>query len=109
MTVAFIVVVILALVPQLLFTVLYWKWIPTWTKNPYGRLAQFGSWSISLTLILCLILATIGKRLSQQFLGEIFVIGFLPLLTFGYMQLYLLKKAVESASKEREEAQQHDN
>lgn len=109
MTVAFLVVVILALVPQLLFSMLYWKWIPHWTKNPYGRLAQFGSWSISFTLILCLILATIGKGLSRDSLRDIFVFGFIPLLAFGYLQLYLLKKAVDSASKEREEAQHHDN
>jgi hypothetical protein len=42
-------------------------------------------------------------------LRDIFVFGFIPLLAFGYLQLYLLKKAVDSASKEREEAQHHDN
>lgn len=107
MTVAFLIVVILTLVPQLLFSVLYWKWIPQWTKNPYGRLAQFGSWSISLTLILCLILATAGRHLGREVLREVFVFGFLPLLVFGYLQLSLLKRAVDSA-KEKEEVDHHD-
>ena len=107
MTVAFIVVVVLALVPQLLFTALYWKWIPAWTKNPYGRLAQFGSWSISFTLTLCLILATAGRGLPRESLREIFTFGFLPLLFFGYLQLALLKKAVDSSKNNDQEGHEH--
>ena len=97
MTVAFTVVVILALVPQLLFTSLYWKWIPTWIKNPYGRLAQLGSWChiILLTLYLCFVL--FGKYFNPTVAGVMLVAAFIPLVVFGFLQLLLLRKALDQS------------
>lgn len=97
MTVAFTIVVIVALVPQLLFSALYWKWIPLWTRNPYGRLAQFGSWCHIILLTLYLVLTLFGKHFNQFITGIVLVSAFVPLDIYGFLQLILLKKAVESA------------
>lgn len=104
--VAFTVVVVMALMPQLLFTALYWKWIPTWIKNPYGRLAQLGSWChiILLSLYLCFIL--FGKYFNQVVAEIMLVSAFVPLVIFGFLQLLLLKKAFESSKIEHRE--EHD-
>jgi uncharacterized PurR-regulated membrane protein YhhQ (DUF165 family) len=100
--VALIVVIALALAPQLLFTVLYWKWIPTWIKNPYGRLAQLGSWChiILLSLYLCFI--TFGRHFGRTIAEAMLVSAFVPLVIFGFLQLLLLKKAFDSSSIEHQ-------
>lgn len=109
MATAFTIVVVLALVPQVLFSMLYWKWIPLWTKNPYGRLAQLGSWChiILLSLYLCLVL--FGKHLNHIVSGVILVSAFVPLVIFGFLQLILLKRAVDSSKTKRMEEEMASN
>lgn len=97
MTTAFIVVVALALVPQIIFSMLYWKWIPAWIRNPYGRLAQLGSWCHIILLTLYLALAVFGQYFNQTMAGVILILAFVPLVVYGLLQLILLRKAVESA------------
>ncbi len=97
MKLAFIVVIALALVPQIIFTVSYWRWIPSWIRNPYGRLAQLGSWChiILLTLYLCFLV--LGRQINPYVAEAMLLTAFLPLVFFGYLQLILLRKAVDSA------------
>lgn len=97
MTTAFIIVVVLALVPQILFSMLYWKWIPVWIRNPYGRLAQLGSWCHIVLLSLYLGLVLFGKHFNPHVAGVVLILAFVPLVVFGVLQLVLLKKAVEAA------------
>lgn len=104
MTGAFITVVVLALVPQVLFSFFYWKWIPQWTKNPYGRLAQLGSWCHIILLSLYLIFVLFGRHFNPTFAEVLLISAFIPLDIFGYLQLSLLKKAVDSAREERGES-----
>lgn len=99
MSVAFTFVLSLALAQQVTFSVLYWRWIPAWVRNPYGRLAQLGCWSLALILILALIVSATGHS-GDSTAKTIYFFGFLPLLAFGFLQLDLLKKAVDSAREE---------
>jgi len=100
-TIAFTVIVALALLPQILFSILYWRWIPNWTKNPYGRLAQLGSWCHILLLSLYLVFVIFGKSLNPTFAGVLLVSAFVPLVVFGFLQLALLKLAVDSSMNEK--------
>lgn len=90
-------VLIVALVLQILFTMLYWKWIPSWVKNSYGRLAQLGSWVHIVLLSIYLCFLWFGKYFNV-FVAEVMLISaFLPLVFFGLLQLVLLKEAVYSS------------
>jgi hypothetical protein len=100
-TAAFIVVVVLALMPQIAFSVLYWRWIPGWTKNSYGRLAQLGSWCHIILLTLYLVLVLFGKSFNPIVAGVILISAFVPLVLFGVLQLILLKRAVDSAKEKK--------
>lgn len=99
MTVAYIVIVILALLPQLAFTVLYWKWIPSWVKNPYGRLAQLDSWSQIVLLVLFMVILISGSYFSPGEKRFIATFSITPWIFLGLLRLTLLKRAVDSASK----------
>jgi len=99
-TIAFVVIVTMALLPQILFSVLYWKWIPNWTKNSYGRLAQLGSWCHILLLTLYLVFTIFGKSFNPIFAGVVLISAFVPLVVFGFLQLILLKMAVDSSKSE---------
>lgn len=101
MLVAYIVVILLALLPQLLFSVLYWKWIPSWTKNPYGRLAQLDSVALILLLLFFLFVVILGDSMSQGEKRAIAVVLMFPFIVGGFFKLTLLKRAVDS-SKEGE-------
>ncbi len=102
MAAVYVTVVALALAQQVTFSILYWRWIPHWTKNPYGRMAQLGCWALIIPLFLSLVTFAIsdGGGEGGNTLKVIFTIGFLPLLVFGFMQLDLLKRAVDSGSTE---------
>jgi len=96
-------VLIVALALQILFTILYWKWIPSWVKNSYGRLAQLGSWVHIVLLSIYLCFLWFGKYFNR-FLAEVMLISaFLPLVFFGILQLLLLKQAVDSSRVEHPE------
>ena len=97
MTTAFTTVVILALLPQIAFFVLYWRWIPAWRFNKYGRLAQAGAMChiILLTLYLCLVWW--GKYWNHTVTEVVLVAAFVPLIFFGIFQLSLLRLAVDSS------------
>lgn len=97
MIVAYIVVVSLALLPQIVFSALYWRWIPSWTKNPYGRLAQLGAWCHIIFLTVFESFLIFGRHLNQTLASYVFIASFLPLIFFGILQLSLLKEAVDSA------------
>jgi hypothetical protein len=97
-TAAFVTVVSLALLPQLLFFVLYWKWIPSWIHNKYGRLAQAGAMCHIILLSLYLFLVAFGKHFNPRLEGIVLVLAFVPLIFFGLFQLSLLKLAVDSAN-----------
>lgn len=112
MSVAFTVVVIMALVPQVLFTISYQRWIPSWVKNPYGRMAQLGSWCHIILLSLYLVLVLFGKHFNHVVSGVVLVAAFVPLVVYGFLQLILLKKAVESAKalkEHKERLKTYDN
>lgn len=101
MVAVYVTVVALALAQQVTFSFLYWRWIPQWTKNPYGRMAQLGCWALIVPLLLSLInFAISGGGSGSNTIRLVFIIGFLPLLAFGFLQLDLLKKAVESGEAE---------
>ena len=107
MLTAFIVVISLALMPQILFSALYWKWIPLWIRNPYGRLAQLGSWCHIVLLSLYLVFLLFGHLFDRYVASIMLIAAFVPLVLFGFLQLFLLKKAVDSAAAketEKEEA-----
>ena len=108
MIVAYIVVVALALLPQVSFSFLYWRWIPSWIKNPYGRLAQLGAWCHIIFLSVFETFLIFGRHLNPTFASYVFIFSFLPLIFFGVLQLDLLRKAVNSAREEKETAG-HDN
>jgi hypothetical protein len=93
-------IVILALVPQLLFSVLYWKWIPAWIRNPYGRLAQLDSWSLILLLIFFLVILALGDHIGQTEKRVISAVLLLPFIFAGFLKLTLLKRAVDSSKDE---------
>ena len=105
---AYIVIISLALVCQLAFTFLYWKWIPSWVKNPYGRLAQLDSWSQIVLFSFFLTLLTIGTGLSVDSKRTIAAICLMPFIFVGFFKLRLLKKAVDSAKQENNEEEKHD-
>ena len=102
MTTAFVIVATLALIPQVIFTVLYWKWIPAWVKNPYGRLAQFDSWCRILFYSIMLFLIAFGSKIGHAWASVVFISGFVPVIFFGIFQLALLKRAVDSAKEDKE-------
>lgn len=104
MQTAFTIVLIMALVPQILFSALYWKWIPDWVKNPYGRLAQLGSWCHIVLLSLYLVFTEFGRHFNPTVAGYMLILAFVPLVVFGFLQLYLLRMAVESSRVEHKEA-----
>ena len=103
MIMAYIVIITLALVCQLAFTFLYWKWIPSWVRNPYGRLAQLDSWSQILLFSFFLILLTVGPEISTNSKRAIAAICLMPFIFVGFFKLILLKKAVDSAKQEDNE------
>lgn len=106
---AFTVVVIMALVPQLLFSALYWKWIPLWIRNPYGRLAQLGSWCHIILLSLYLFLVLFGKYLTPFATQTMLILAFVPLVIYGFLQLILLRRAVVSSLEKNKEAVASDS
>lgn len=97
MTAAFVTVVSLALLPQLLFFFLYWRWIPSWIHNKYGRLAQAGAMCHIILLSLYIVIVVFGKHFNKDFEGIVLILAFVPLILFGLFQLSLLKLAVDSA------------
>lgn len=101
-------VVALALVPQVLFSVLYWRWIPQWVKNPYGRLSQLGSWCHIVLLILYLLFLLFGRSFDKWVSGVLLILAFSQLVIFGILQLLLLRKAVSDSEKE-DLVHPHDN
>jgi hypothetical protein len=107
--VAYIVVVALALLPQITFSFLYWRWIPSWIRNPYGRLAQFGAWCHIVFLSIFEFFLVFGRHINPKFASYVFILSFLPLIFFGILQLDLLKKAVNSAREEQKERNNNDD
>jgi hypothetical protein len=105
-TAAYIVVVALALLPQILFSVLYWKWIPTWTKNPYGRLAQLGAWCHIIFLSVLEVFLVFGRHMNPNIAKYIFLASFSPLIFYGIFQLSLLKRAVDSVEKDSSQGEE---
>lgn len=99
---AYIVVVAVALALQIAFSLLYWKWFPSWVNNPYGRLAQLGAFALITNLTLVLLVNTFGHDWGRSEVRTIFTFGFLFLVAFGVLQLILLKRAVDSAKQEEE-------
>lgn len=91
----FVIVLAIALLLQILFSMLYWKWIPGWVKNPYGRLAQLGSWVHIILLSLYLCFTFFGKFFNRYVAEVMLISAFLPLVFFGILQLLLLKQAVD--------------
>lgn len=102
MRLALTIVVAMALVPQVLFSVLYWRWIPQWVKNPYGRLSQLGSWCHINLLILYLLFLLVGRSMNRWMAGSMLILAFSQLVVFGFLQLALLKRAVVASKKEDE-------
>lgn len=102
MQTAFTIVLILALVPQVFFSVLYWRWIPDWVKNPYGRLAQLGSWCHIILLSLYLVFTEFGRHFNPTVAEYLLILAFVPLVIFGLLQLHLLKMAVDSSQVEHD-------
>ena len=94
---AYVVVIALVIAPQLLFSVLYWKWIPAWTKNSYGRLAQFDSWAQVLLLVNLLLFSTGWSDLPLGDKRVILSICLVPSVFIGILKLILLKRAVDSS------------
>ncbi len=103
MRLALILVVALALVPQVAFSGLYWIKIPQWTKNPYGRLAQLGSWCHILLLSLYLLFLAVGRYMNRYVAEGLLIVAFGQLFFFGILQLHLLMKAYAESSKSVEE------
>ena len=101
-TTAYLIVVTLAWLPQVLFTVLYWVWVPQWTRNPYGRLAMLQAWYLVTILSIIMYISAFG--LDRDIARGIFTFSFLPLAFLGFLQLFLLKKAVDSSKARNEEA-----
>ena len=101
----YIVVIALALAPQILFTVLYWKWIPSWVKNPYGRLAQLDCWSQIALLSLLLVFLIVGQGMSIEAKRGFMALCLIPFIVLGVFRLILLKRAVDSS---REEERSND-
>lgn len=100
----FSIVLVAALLLQVAFTMLYWKWIPGWVKNRYGRLAQLGSWVHIILLSVYLCFTWFGKLLNVLFAEVMLISAFLPLVFFGVLQLVLLKAAVNDSKAEHKEA-----
>lgn len=109
MITAYIVVVALALLPQVVFSVVYWWKIPSWIKNPYGRLAQFGAWCHIIFLGVVLVFLTVGRQTDPHLANFIFLFSFFPLIAYGVFQLFLLKKAIEESRKEEREREYSDS
>lgn len=102
MTTAYVVVVALALLPQMIFSFLYWRWIPYWVNNPYGRLSQLGAWCHIIFLFMLLSFLVFGEYFNRLVSEYIFLASFFPLIFYGILQLILLRRAVNE-SKERSE------
>lgn len=96
-TAVFIVVVATALILQLLFSIFYWVWSPGWVKNPYGRLAQLGSFAHIILLSLYIFFVLFGKHVPKNITAVVLISGFFPLVFFGVLQLILLRRAVNSS------------
>lgn len=109
MTVAYIVIVLLALLPQAAFTVLYWKWIPSWVRNPYGRLSQLDSWSQIIILFVFLVFLVSGDSVDRDTKRVVMAFCLTPFIFLGVFRLSLLKKAVDSSKIEDREKVEHDN
>jgi len=102
---AFLIVVILALLPQIAFSICYWRMIPSWVNNPYGRLAQLGAWCHITFLTFYLVVQLFHKYFNVIWVDVIFISAFVPLILFGCFQLYLLKVAVRSAAEEKQKVE----
>lgn len=100
---SFVTIMILALAPQVFFTIFYWSLIPTWVGNSYGRLAQLGAWCHIILLSLYLSLILFGTSFNPYVAQIMLLIAFLPLVFFGFFQLVLLKRAVNSSDVVQEE------
>lgn len=109
MVAVFIVVLGVALVLQVLFSFLYWRWFPTWTSHPYGRLAQLGSFSHTILLLIYIFFILFGKLLSQRVAEVVFLSGFIPLIVFGVLQLILLQRAFDLAKSEDKNKEEGSN
>lgn len=103
MKTALTVVMTLALVPQIIFTIRYWKKSPQWTKNLWGRLAQLGCWCHILLLTIYLVFTWFGRYFNVLFAEILLVSAFVPLIFYGVFQLMLLEKALELAEAAKEE------
>ena len=100
------VVVCLALLPQIVFTIAYWKWIPAWVNDSYGRLAQLGAWCHIIFLSVFESFILFGRHMNPQVAVWVLVISFFPLIFQGILQMILLRRAVLSAQTEAREEKQ---
>lgn len=107
MLAAFIIVMFLALVPQVTFFVLYWRWFPRWKYNSYGQLTMLGSAFHIVVLSLYLWLSLFGDYTNRYVASGIFFFAFGLLILFGVFQLVLLRRAVKAAVAE-EGTSQHE-
>lgn len=102
MTLAYIVIVTLALLPQVAFSFLYWKWVPSWIRNPYGRLAQLDSFSQILVLFIFLIFLFVGTLIGHETKRFVMAVLLVPFIFLGWLRLVLLKRAVDSSKDEED-------
>lgn len=100
------VVMVLALVPQVVFTIRYWKKLPAWIRHPYGRLAQLGCWCHILLLTLYLAFIWLGMYFNPLVAKILLVSAFVPLIFYGLLQLNLLERAVKSAMAEQQKEEE---
>ncbi len=103
-TMIYVIILVLGLGQQLAFSILYWRWIPEWRKNAYGRLAQFESWSSVALLSALLFILLFGTSLNFQTEDkrEILAVVLIPFVFLGALKLSLLKRAVDSAKAKQE-------
>lgn len=102
-TVFYIVVLVMALLPQIAFSALYWRWIPAWTKNAYGRLAQLESWSQTYLLLVLLFNLSFSSYLSLDTKRAILATSIVPFIILSGLRIYLLKRAFDSSKEEGED------
>lgn len=100
MLAAYIVVVGMALLLQVAFSALYWRLMPSWVRNPYGRLAQLGAWCHIIFLSVFESFVIFGKHINPLVGQWVLLLSFVPLILFGIFQLDLLKRAVNAAREE---------
>jgi hypothetical protein len=107
--VAYIVIVSLALLPLVAFSVLYWKWVPSWVRNPYGRLTQLDSWSQIIVLFLSLVFLLSGTHVDVNVKRVVLTVCLIPFIFIGILRLSLLKKAVDSSKEEDKDKDKNED